>query len=193
MVTLVKANGEKETFSEEKLRQSIRRAGIPKDLEQEVVSHIHGKIYESMPTHELYQHIIEFLGAKRETYHQATYSLKQSLMDLGPTGYPFEKFVARLLDAEGYKTQVNSIVQGKCIRHEIDIVAIKNNETVMVEAKFHNGAGIKTDVQVALYTYARFEDTLGKNLFTKSMLVTNTKATTDAIAYAECVGMKILT
>lgn len=193
MVFIQKANGEKEEFSEDKLRSSIKRAGIPQDLEEEVVSHVKGGLHEGIRTSEIYHHIVEFLGTSKEPLHRARYSLKQSIMDLGPTGYPFEKFIARLLDKAGYTTQTNVIAQGKCITHEIDVIATKGQETIMVEAKFHNGAGIKTDVQVSLYTQARFEDTKEKNHFTHPMLVTNTKATTDAIAYASCVGMEILT
>jgi len=193
MVTIRKANGQQEEFSEEKLRASIRRAGIPSDLEEQVVSHVKSKLHEGIHSSEIFHHIVEFLGTSKMPHHRARYSLKQSIMDLGPTGYPFEKFIARLLEKEGYKTQTNVIAQGKCVKHEIDVVATKGNETLMVEAKFHNAAGTKTDVQVSLYTQARFEDTKDSNHFTHPMLVTNTKATTDATAYAKCVGMQVIT
>src|SRR5262249_52591373 len=81
----------------------------------------------------------------------------------------------------------------KCITHEIDVIGKKGDNTFMVEAKFHNSVGIKTDVHVALYTQARFEDVREKNGFNKAFLITNTKATTDAITYAHCVGMEIMT
>ena len=193
MVFIQKANGEKEEFSENKLRTSIRRAGIPKELEEQVVSHVKSILHEHMHTSEIYQHIVEFLKTSTSPNHRARYSLKQAIMELGPTGFPFEKFIARLLRRQGYQTQTDVIAEGKCVRHEVDVIATKKEETIMVEAKFHNGPGIKTDVQVSMYTYARLEDTKQKNHFTKGLLVTNTKATNDAVAYAECVGMEILT
>lgn len=193
MVNIIKADGTKEAFSEEKLRASIHRAGIPKNLEEEVVAHIKSKLHEGMHTSQVYQHILEFLDKPESFHHRAKYSLKQSIMDLGPTGFPFEKFVARVLDREGYNTTTNVIAPGKCVAHEIDVVAVKKPETIMVEAKFHNGPGIKTDVQVSLYTQARFEDTKEKNHYTKPMLITNTKATSDATSYAQCVGMEVVT
>lgn len=193
MIKLIKANGEVENFSEEKLRASIQRAGVPHSVEDEVVAHVTSKLHEGMRTSELYKHILEFLDKPESSQHRARYSLKQSIMDLGPTGFPFEKFVSRVLEREGYNTITNVIAAGKCVTHEVDVVATKKEETIMVEAKFHNGSGIKTEIHVSLYTQARFEDTKEKNHYTKAMLTTNTKATSDAIAYAQCVGMKILT
>lgn len=192
MVYLIKANGEKEAFSEEKLRHSIRKAGIPKNLEEKVVAHIHTTLYDNMPTRELYKHIVEFLGTTPEAHHRARYSLKQSLMDLGPTGYPFEDYLSKILEHMGYQTKVRTVLMGKCVSHEIDVIAQKGAEKCMVEAKFHNSLGIKTDVHVALYTQARFEDVTIKEKFSKPFLITNTKLTTDAIAYGECMQMQLL-
>lgn len=193
MVTVIKANGQKEVFSETKLLRSIQKIGIPEEIQQEVLKHVHEKLYENIPTSEIYHHITEFLDTSSHKFSKSKYSLKQAIMDLGPTGYPFEDYVAHLLQAEGYEIKVRTILQGKCISHEIDVIAQKEEEKLMVEAKFHNGNGIKTDVQVALYTYARFQDVTVKEQFTKPLLVTNTKATNDAISYAQCVGMNIIT
>ncbi len=192
MVTIIKANGEKEEFSDEKLKQSIARAGVPKNLQDEAVTHVQSILENGISTKEIYQHISEFLETSPQPFHKTRYGLKQSIMDLGPTGYPFEKFIARLFDKLGYKTQTNQIITGTCITHEIDVVATKDNKKVMVEAKFHNATGIKTDVHVALYTKARFDDISTKHSFSVPMLVTNTKLTTDAIAYGLCVGMDII-
>src|SRR5579872_2812403 len=192
MVTVIKANGEKETFSEEKLRRSIARAGVAGNLQQEALAHVEKSLHENSHTSEIYQHILEFLDHPATPFAKAKYSLKKAIMDLGPTGYPFEDYLSHLLTAEGFKTTVRNIVRGNCITHEIDVIAQRGKDTVMVEAKFHNSTGIKTDVQVALYTQARFEDVAKKNNFTKPLVVTNTKATSDVITYAKCVGMDVI-
>lgn len=189
---ITKADGRKEEFSEHKLIASIKRAGIPDDLETKVLMHIKHKLYEGIPTSEIYHHIIEFLGTSPEPYHKSKFAIKQAIMDLGPTGYPFEDYIARLLQQLGYQTQTRVIVQGKCISHEIDIIATKGEEKIMVEAKYHNSNAVKTDVHVAMYTQARFEDTERKNGFTKAMLITNTKLTSDATTYGQCVGMDVV-
>lgn len=192
MVFVIKADGSKEEFSEKKLVASITRAGIPQALIPEVLAHIHSKLHENIHTSEIYHHILEFLDTSEQPFHKTKYSLKQSIMDLGPTGFPFEKFLAHLFERMGYQTKVDQILQGKCITHEVDIVIQKAGTISMVEAKFHNGVGIKTDVHVALYTKARFDDVSARTHFDKAFLVTNTKTTLDAITYAQCVDMEIM-
>lgn len=191
MVNVIKATGEKEEFNRDKVLNSIRRAGIPKDLQNEVLKHVESKLYENISTSEIYKHITEFLGRSSQPYTKTKYSLKQSIMDLGPTGYPFEDYVSHIFASLGYQTKVRQTLSGKCISHEVDIVAQKGPHKVMAEAKFHNQPGTKTDVQVALYTKARFDDVLEKNNLNQAWLITNTKITTDAISYAICMGMKV--
>ena len=196
MLHVVKANGEKELFSEEKLLRTIHRAGIPLALEPRVIEHVKQKLYEGIPSKEIYQHIIEFLETSNEPFSKSRYSLKQSIMDLGPTGYPFEDYVAKILDSQGYRTQTRQILQGKCVSHEIDVIADKHTvipTKIMIEVKFHNEIGMHTNVHVPLYTKARFDDIKEKHAFSDVWLITNTKATVDAIAYAACIGMKLVT
>lgn len=191
MIYVIKATGEKEAFNEEKVRHSIKRAGIDPQLEDQVLAHVQTKVYDGMPTSELFKHITEFLGASPQPYHRARYGLKQAIMDLGPTGYPFEDFIAEILKASGYQTRLRQTLSGKCITHEVDVVAEKNAHRVMIEAKFHNMPGIKTNIHVALYTKARFDDVLERNNLNQAWLITNTKITTDAIGYCLCMGMKV--
>ena len=192
MITVIKANRTKEPFSEDKVMNSIRRARIPKSLHQDVLDHVKSKLYEGISTEEIYQHIIEFLERAPNPYIESRYSLKGAIMQLGPTGYPFEDFVSRLFEAQGYSTQVRQTLNGKCVTHEVDVVAEKEGEALMIEVKFHNSHGTRSEIQTALYTQARFEDVKVKNNVTEAWLVTNTKTTVDANTYAQCCGMKVM-
>lgn len=192
MVHVVKSDGNQEVFSEEKVLNSIKRAGISHDLQQKVLSHIKEKLFEGITTSEIHNHIKEFLRTSTTPHLVVKYDLKRSIMELGPTGYPFEDYVAKLLTYQGYTTKTRTIVRGKCISHEIDVIAEKNGKTMMVEAKFHNTTGVRTDVHVALYTQARFRDAREKNHFDNVCLITNTQITSDAIAYGQCMGMEIV-
>lgn len=192
MFNIVKANGEKEIFSKEKLIYSIERAEIPKKLQNDVLQKVLSKLYENITTREINNLIIEALEESQSPYISSKFGLKKAIIDLGPTGFPFEDFVSKIFQELGFQTKVRQILQGKCITHEIDVLGEMNQEKLMVEAKFHNALGIKTDVHVALYTKARFEDIKEKNNLNTVYLVTNTKMTSDAISYAQCVGMKII-
>ncbi|OGY18757.1 MAG: hypothetical protein A2900_02085 [Candidatus Chisholmbacteria bacterium RIFCSPLOWO2_01_FULL_50_28] len=197
-IQVLKASGEKEPFSEDKVRRSIRRTRIPKKLEDEVVRHVRDSLYGGIPTAEIYRHISEYLGNSSYPYTKTVYGLKQAIMQLGPSGYPFEKFVAAILSRHGYTVQTDVIVSGRCVDHEIDVVAQKENRRYMVECKFHNLPGVRSDVKVALYIQARFEDVQkgnekeGIKPFDQAWLVTNTKCTTEAIHYGNCMGMQVL-
>lgn len=192
MVTIIKANEEKETFSEEKLLHSIQRAHVPLELQQQLISQIREKLYENIPTSEIHQSILQFLAASHQPHIQAKYNLKRAIMELGPSGYPFEDFVAEILKYKGYKTTLRTMVPGNCITHEIDVIAEKDGKKIMVEVKFHNMIGTKTRIHVGLYTKARFDDIAASNKFDEAWLVTNTKITTDVIDYTRCVGMNVI-
>jgi len=192
MISVIKADKTKEPFSEEKVKDSIRRARIPESVQQEALAHVKSKAYDGISTSEIYRHILEFLDTSSHPYSKAKYSLKESIMMLGPTGYPFEDFIARLLESQGYKTKVRQILTGQCITHEIDVIAEKDKVTAAIEAKFHNSPGTRSEVHVALYTKARFDDIKIRNNINETWIVTNTKTTVDVNTYAQCVGMKIV-
>lgn len=192
MVNVIKADRTIEPFSEEKLMLSIRRAGIPQDIENQVLDHVKSKLYDNIPTSEIYHHIEEFFGNSNDHASKSKYSLKRALMEFGPTGFPFEAYISEVLKSEGYFTEIRQILLGKCVNHEVDVVAVKENEKLMVECKFHNKIGIRSDLHVSLYTKARFDDLQEKHGFTRAMIATNTKVTSDALAYADCVNIKIM-
>ena len=192
MVNVLKADGKLEPFSEEKLVASIKRAGIPPQIQDQVLEHVKEKLYDNIPTSEVYKHIEEFFGKSDDHFSRSRYSLKSAIMEMGPTGFPFEMYISKILEAQGYKTETNQVLLGKCVNHEVDVIATKEDEKLMVECKFHNKLGIKSDLHVSLYTKSRFEDLKEKHGFTKAMLVTNTKITVDALAYADCEGIDVL-
>lgn len=192
MPNVLKADGTIEPYAESKLLSSIKRAGIPQNLHSQVLNHVKSKLYENIPTSEIYSHIEEFFTKENDAYSKAKYSLKRAIMELGPTGFPFEVYVSEILKAKGFQTEVGTHLFGRCVSHEVDIVATKDREKIMIECKFHNRPGTKSDLQVSLYTKARFEDLKPKHNFTHGMLVTNTKITQDGLSYANCEGIKVL-
>ena len=192
MIHVLKADRTREPFSEQKVMDSIRRAGIPHALRGEVLTHIKSKLYDGISTQEIYHHVLEYLSTTPKPYIKTRYSLKEAIMQLGPTGYPFEDFVGKLLESQGYTTRVRQVLSGRCVSHEIDIIAEKDGQAAMIEAKFHNSPGVRSEVHVALYTNARFEDIKVRNHITEAWLITNTKTTIDANTYAQCAGMKVI-
>jgi hypothetical protein len=128
----------------------------------------------------------------------ARYSLRRALFDFGPSGHPFEDFVAQLFKKEGWSVEDRKMIQGKCVPHEVDVYATRNGEYLAAELKYHNDPGYKTDLKVALYVKARFDDIWQCDPSQQTcpidhgFLITNTKVTTQAIQYATCSGMQLL-
>ncbi|PJE62741.1 hypothetical protein COU88_03400 [Candidatus Roizmanbacteria bacterium CG10_big_fil_rev_8_21_14_0_10_39_6] len=191
---VVKSDGTTEHFSANKVRHAIERAGIPVSMTERVLDHIRAIAKQNITTQEIHRHIVEFLS---HSYPQGIcrFNLKSAIMRLGPTGFPFERFVARLLEKQGYKTEVDMYVFGKCVKHEVDVLATKEDRTYFVECKYHNHSGIRSDIKTALYVYARGEDLKQGKKGTagtyEPWLFTNTKLTGDAIAFGECRSMRI--
>ncbi|MHB1118351.1 MAG: ATPase [Minisyncoccota bacterium] len=199
-VWVIKTSGVREPFSLTKLRRSLTRSGADKNTIEMVVSHIIPELKNGMKTSAIYKHAYSLL--KKTKYPVAVrYSLRKAVMELGPSGFPFEKFIAEIFKRKGYSARTGVILPGFCVSHEVDVLMEKSNRHIFAECKFHNQQGIKTDVKVALYVHARFLDlkkghaaSEGKvpTRIHEGWLITNTKLTLDAIQYANCVGLTII-
>lgn len=195
---ITKADGTIEYFKIEKLRRSLRRAGATPEEVNLVVQKIQDEIYDGITTQEIYRSAFSLLR-KKELPIAARYSLRRALFGIGPTGFPFEKLLDRLFTAEGYQVRTGVIINGHCAEHEIDVAAFNDAHSFVGEAKFHARPGIKTDLQVAMYSYARLLDLKDNKICQESIcaikefwLITNTKFTSAVRRYAECVGVRLL-
>lgn len=199
MITVIKANGETEPFNEDKIRQSLLRSGAKPDAIDYVINNVKNKLYQNIPTKKLYQIVYSELRKKHRP-SAGKYHLKRAIMELGPSGFPFEKYIAEIFKAEGYQTLTGKIIMGQCVKHEVDVIAENETEQFMIECKFHSQPGTVCNVKHALYVSARFQDiekkiksatSPGSKLF-KGWLVTNTRMTSDAEQYGVCFGLGLL-
>ena len=194
MTTFVtKFDGTREVYNEEKIKSSATRVGVPKNMQDEMIDAIRARLYDGISTSEIYSLIKDYLHSSNRPYLAMKYNLKAALAELGPSGYPFEKYVAILLAELGYETVINQIISGACVTHEVDVLATKDGITYFIEAKFHKSPNQRTDVRVALYIKARYDDLAAGKAYanTRPWIVTNTRFSTDAIKYAECQGIKL--
>lgn len=195
-ILITKANGETEPFDETKIRHSLLRSGIRKKLADATIHKLKPFLYSGISTAEIYRRIFNLLSHATQPGLGGRYSLKHALMLLGPSGYPFEGYISRVLIKHGYQTQINQIIPGRCVSHEIDILARNDRFNYLIECKYHNQPGNRTDLKVALYTQARFADIQNnptlKIAFQQAWLITNTKFTSEAIAYGNCVGERLI-
>lgn len=195
-IKIIKYSGDVVPFKSEKLINSLRRAKASDVVIEEIVEHIKDTIYDGITTKKIYQTAFNMLKRKSRV-SASKYKLKKAIMELGPSGFPFEKLIGKIMGHEGFDTKVGVIVQGNCVKHEIDVIAQKDDKHYMIECKYHSDQGRFCNVKIPLYINSRFLDVekqwerqKGHNTkFHQGGVYTNTRFTTDALQYGKCVGL----
>jgi Holliday junction resolvase-like predicted endonuclease len=195
-VLIKKYSGEYQAFDVNKLINSLRRSNADEEIIQNIAFKVQEQLEEGMTTQKIYKLAFKMLKNK-SSVSASKYTLKKALMKLGPSGFPFEKLVGKLLEHEGFATKVGVIVQGKCVQHEIDVIAQKDDNHFMIECKYHSSQDRFCNIKIPLYIQSRFLDVESqwkqqnghKAKIHKGCLYTNTRFTSDAIKYGKCVGL----
>lgn len=197
-IAVEKISGEVEQFSIHKLSKSLQSCGATEMEIQKIVNDIKPMLYDGISSNLIYKKAF-FLLKKHNRVSASKYSLKRAIFDLGPTGFPFERLIGALLKEKGYETKIGETLKGECITHEIDVLAEKDGNVYTVECKFHTDPSAVSNVRIPLYINSRFIDVQkvwnnsGKTTHLKQgWLVTNTRFTKDAIDYANCVDLTLL-
>src|SRR5665648_63089 len=199
VILIKKASGDEEPFSSEKLEHSLLNAGAKKETVLKIVADIEAWIQPGVTTKKIYSRAFSMLR-RDETTSSFRYRLKQAILELGPTGYPFEILIGKLFQHMGYRTEVGVVVEGKCVTHEMDVIATLDNVQHLVECKYHKDQGNQVSVQVPLYVRSRVNDIIDKrqamagyqDFSFKGWVVTNTRFSEDSIQYGICSGLNLL-
>lgn len=196
---IIKNSGELVDFDSIKLSASLTKSGASKGAVDTILNQIEKELYEGITSKTIYKKAFSLLK-KQSNSHAARYNLRSALLLLGPAGFFFEKYIERIFQAEGCETKTNVILQGKCVSHEIDVFFKKEGQIAMVECKFHGSITAASDVKVPLYIHSRFNDlkVLSHTIFSTNdtiadcWIATNNRFTSDAINYASCAGLNLL-
>jgi len=194
-----KYSGELVDFDVNRLKVSLMKSGASKETVEDVWKKMSHTIFDGMTTRQLYKLAFQLLKQQRNSL-AARYSLKKALRDLGPSGYLFEKWVARLFAYKDYKTQTGLILEGNAVNHEVDVIAQKENTLLLIECKFRNTVDAKVNVTNPMYFLSRFLDLKEKDFnffggtarFSQAWLVTNAYLTKDAISFGDYYKLHLL-
>ncbi|WKK64626.1 ATP cone domain-containing protein [Lutimonas zeaxanthinifaciens] len=198
-IKVQKFSGDLVDFDESKLIRSLKNARADDELANTIVRQIEKDLFDGMTTKAIYDKAFRLLKKKRRP-SAARYKLKRAIMELGPSGFPFEHYIGHIFKHDGYSTDVGIVMEGNCISHEVDVLACKEEKCYIIECKYHNSQGKRNDVKVPLYIHSRFNDLKSRmeqdktNGFTKfqGWIFTNTRFTSDAIKYAKCSGLQLV-
>lgn len=196
---VTKHSGHVVEFDGQKLHNSLLRAGAGETVADDIVDAVRKQIFDGMSTKKIYQLAFSMLK-KVSGSHAARYNLRTAIQQLGPAGFFFEKFVARLYSQLGYSAVTNLSLSGRCVTHEIDVVLEKDGVFTMVECKFHARRESISDVKVPMYILSRFNDLKdiehplfdGKHTFDKCLIVTNNRFSADALTFGRCNAIEML-
>ncbi|HEX4887043.1 MAG TPA: restriction endonuclease [Luteibaculaceae bacterium] len=193
-----KSSGKLDAFSMEKLRRSLQQSGATTEMLSRLCLELEAVLYDGITTKELYKKAFALLKKYKDPA-AGKYKIKQAIMELGPTGYPFEKFIGELFKAQHYDVKTGQILKGQCVSHEVDVMATSTKHIHLAECKYHSLPGNSSDVKVALYVHSRINDLRqalsshhNENRAIEGWVITNTSFTADAETYAKCAGLHIL-
>ncbi|MCS7123134.1 MAG: hypothetical protein RMJ17_00965 [Candidatus Aenigmarchaeota archaeon] len=197
MIYVTKADGSKQLFDKQKIILTCINLGLKYEQAIDVSNEIEKKIYDGIHTRKILQMIFKIASNYKPNLKHRI-DLRESISLLRPKP-DFEKFVSLILKELGYEIQTNLIIPGKCVEHEIDIVAVNKEEYLLVEVKHHVNPHTIVPIDVFLEVNSVFEDIkegfyLKKHSFnfTNIFVICNTKISSNAVKYAICKNIKVL-
>jgi hypothetical protein len=194
---VIKSTGEKAPFNLEKVKATCRRSGANPKLCDHVAKEVEARVFNGITTKEIFQLVLEELN-KEHPGVAARYCLRDAILKLGPMGFDFEKYIAKLLEAYGYRTEFPPLLQGLCTMHEVDIIAEKDNRKSMVECKFRHSVDIFVTLKDVMATWARFLDLVDASVIGQTphldecWIITNSRFSTEALQYGHCKNIVML-
>jgi len=195
---IVKSSGDRVAFNPDKIRQTLRRAGAKPDLIEQVLADVIKRISDGMTTKQVFNVVRKELRRSNRAI-ASRYNLRSALLKLGPAGFKFEKYVASILAAYQYQTELpEKELSGLCVDHEVDVIARKNDRIVMIEAKFRNRFGDSVNLKDTMATWSSYQDLVegsktGKcPAFNELWIVTNGRFSERALQFGACRGIHLV-
>jgi hypothetical protein len=135
---------------------------------------------------------------KEVKYKVYRVDLRKAILRLLPSP-DFEIYIGFVLQNLGYTVFPSQVIKGRCVEHEIDGVARKDNLLYTVEVKHHQNPYAYTGIDVVRNSWAILEDFqegfkkgLHKYDFSNAMIVCNTRFSENAIIYAKCLDILLI-
>lgn len=196
---VTKYSGEIVEYDQSKLIRSLKKSGANDLIVSDILTKIEPQLYDGISSKKIYRLAFQLLK-NCSNVHAARYNLRTAILGLGPAGFYFEKYIAKIHEYLGYETTTNVVLNGNCVTHEIDVLLLKDEKVTMIECKFHSSNDAKSDVKVPMYILSRFNDLKGRDyrLFEKNrqietcLIVTNNKFTDDALRFGICSKLEML-
>ena len=197
MVQVKKADGRLEPYDRAKVLRTALHLGLEHSDAEDLADEVSKRVYDGIPTSRILSMIHELAREiKPELKHIGDLREAISVMRSKPD---FEEYIRLVLRAIGYLVEPGRVLDGRCVSHEIDGIAFKGDEILVVEVKHHQNPHTYTGLDTVLQLWAALEDLkegyrLGFHhyAFTSAILACNTKISAHAERYARCKGIKYM-
>ncbi|MEM2922060.1 MAG: restriction endonuclease, partial [Candidatus Bathyarchaeia archaeon] len=191
------ADGSLEPYDRSKVVSTCLKLGADYALASEVADRVEERLYEGIPTERILRMVKTYLGQLRPRLLERT-DLKEAL-SLLRSKPDWERFVQLLYVELGYKVDPNPVLRGLCVTCELDAIAKRGSDRILVEAKHHLDPHARVDLGVCREVRAVIEDLSDGYLrgynseqFTGAVVVSNARFTEQALQYARCRGIECL-
>ncbi|MDI6721685.1 MAG: restriction endonuclease [Candidatus Aenigmarchaeota archaeon] len=181
MILVKKADGRKEEFDPRKIVNTSMRAGLSRRAAENIARKIVARLYDGISTHEIYQMALKEIESV-EDKSSMLFRLREAVSEM-PSD-KFELYIKKVLESYGYKCQWNVLVKGMYVEHQIDLIAEKSGKKYLVECKHHINPHRFCGLGIVLQVQARLEDIKEVKGTYQAWVVTNTKFSEHAKAYA---------
>lgn len=186
---IIKADGSKERFQQNKLYSSLLKSKLVKDLARQVTRDVASRITKKTTTEDIRKITFQKLCRKHLPYAQL-YNLRIALAELPPK--KFEFYIKKLLEEDGYQCEWEKIIRGAATRHEVDVIAKKEPDLYLIECKHRVNFRKYSGLGKVLQVQARFEDIVdgfkkktNTYNFTRAWVINNAKFSGHAKQYAQ--------
>lgn len=193
-IFVAKADGSRQLFDREKIVRTCLRMGATRHIAEEIADKIETGIYDGIETEEILKKIFRLLRRYQPVMRHLT-DLRKSLSLINPKP-EFEGYVQIVLRENGYEVTPSQIIRGRCVEHEVDAIARKDDLTYFVEVKHHYNYHTPTGLDESRIARAVLEDVtegfelgLSNLRIDRAMIVCNTKYSDHAKRYGECRGI----
>ena len=193
---VTKMDGTRQPYDRRKVLRSILATGLEAKVAESIAQEVEKKLYDRIPTKELYYLLGQAIEAQGSLKHRCLYRLREALSELD--SLKFEWYLTEVLRAHGYQAEWNKLILGAGVQHQVDIVAKQGKVFWLVEVKHHVEWHKMSGLGEVLQVQARLEDIedgrkQGKNTyqFTGAWLMNNTKFSQHAKDYAAYRKIKL--
>jgi 2-phosphoglycerate kinase len=108
-VQIRKYSGDTVEFDRDKLIASLTSAGSGVELADEITQEVEKRLFDGISTSTIYQMAFKRLKKSRRT-SASKYKIKKAIMELGPSGFPFEQFIGHIFNNDGYSTEIGVVI-----------------------------------------------------------------------------------